>query len=383
MAREDTQAFATVKCWLSDPEASWWIGAAIVAVPLGITILFSLEMKLFLDDSMIYLTYAKNFSSGLGWTFNPGANDHAATSILHTLSQSLIFLAFFDPQNPDSIFLFLKLFEAAIVTLGVALFYFVLTRSGIAPIFAGFAVAFFISARFVVVYHLFSGMETSLYLVFLCLAMLLYERSRLASLGFVTGILFLVRPEALVVGPILALLDFAFVGVGETRNWLRKWIIPGSIAAAITLGIGAIFYFTKGSMIPESAEVKLLSAKNWGSYQSRIPAILTEFRHCVPLAFLGLFALKRKRSALNGLLVSSLVLVFLYIVLGMPKAPWYYLPFCLGFFSLVAVGLQKVGDLIRGHALPIWPAYAGLALMMLVVDGTGFPQVWRNRGALR
>ena len=85
-----------------------------MAVPLGITILFSLEMKLFLDDSMIYLTYAKNFSSGLGWTFNPGANDHAATSILHTLSQSLIFLAFFDPQNPDSIFLFLKLFEAAI-----------------------------------------------------------------------------------------------------------------------------------------------------------------------------------------------------------------------------------------------------------------------------
>src|SRR5438552_18532846 len=57
---------------------------------IGIILLCILSIELFvrhgvLDDSCIIFQYAKNISTGHGWTFNPGMTINGCTSVLYPL----------------------------------------------------------------------------------------------------------------------------------------------------------------------------------------------------------------------------------------------------------------------------------------------------------
>lgn len=374
-----------LESWLRKPALVWWLGAVIIAIPLAFEISFSLDSKYFIDDAMIYLTYAKNIASGQGWTFNTAANDFATTSTLHTVLQTMIYYLFNDPADPSHVLFALKVFEAGVVTLGVYLFYGVMTSSGIWSIYAAFAVGLFVSARFVSTYNLFCGMETTHYLVILTAAALLFGRAKLRSVGFATGFLYLIRPDATLAGPVFALLDLGFARVSRNESvsdWFRRWLVPGAIAAGIIITVGGAFWLSKGSMLPASGEIKLITASNWGYYWTRLPEILLEFRHWLAFALLGLFSLRRERIALNALLAATLVSWLLYALIGMPRAPWYYLPFNVFFYCLVALGFQRAGDFLTSKNWSSLPVVAVVSMIFLLVDGTGIQQMRANRNVL-
>ncbi|MBW2273277.1 MAG: hypothetical protein JRG96_08395 [Deltaproteobacteria bacterium] len=348
------------------------LGALLIVVPLALSIRASLEQPFFLDDAMIYLQYAKNIASGEGWTFNPGANDHASTSALMPVVMSLFFRV---ADSTESVLHSLKVFEALTTALGVSLFYRLLCVAGIRPLAAALAVAFMLSSRSVAAYHFFAGMETSLYLVFISATLLAFHARRLYAVGALTGVLYLIRPDAILVGPILSLLDLYLHRSQGVRAWLSRWWAPGALALAVVAPWWIYFLVSKGSMLPASGEVKLLTASNWGAYWTKLPYILRESRYCLAMGAIGALALADRRSPIFAILLPCAGLVLLYVVLGMPKAPWYYLPFALAFFTLVAVGFDEISDKLLRRSWQNWGAVALVLVVYLGASSTGVQQI--------
>ena len=310
-----------------------------VAVVAAVVVAYGFDARWFEDDAMITMQYAKNVAVGCGWSFNCGGDDFATTSFLHTFLASI---AFHIATSPGSALVLVKIYEAAVMVLATCAFFLMLTRMGIGRLAGALAAICLLTNRNTFLY-MSSGMENALYLLALSLTFGVAARGRHVLTGGLTGICHLVRPEAVLVGPVAAFVDLLQRRRGDRtqlRRWLRDWAKAGAVSLAVAVPVWAIFFILKGTPVPVSGEVKLLTAANWGPFYDLVWPLIAYEGHWLPFALAGLAVALYRRSLVLGPILAAAVLVGLYSVLGLPKSPWYYLPLHFGLFAATAAGID-------------------------------------------
>lgn len=158
-----------------------------------------------LDDAWIHQVVARQFARTGDLGFVPGRFASAATSVLWALVQSVNFALFFLPPALYSFAVNAVLFVAT-----GQLLYATLEADGFAKVHA-FAVAAFASICGNCVWFVFSGMEATLFLFLSHAAVWLWFRpgrrpvATALGTGGIVSLLFLTRPEAGLMGGVLAL----------------------------------------------------------------------------------------------------------------------------------------------------------------------------------
>ena len=192
-----------------------------------------------LDDAWITQVIARNFASTGVWGFEPGAASSGATSILWTL---LIAPPHWIGSPPPAMWSFL--WSAALLAGFCAAVYALRRRDGDEPASAG-ALALLPAMLGNAAWLAATGLEPLLLAALTALAVLLWHRrSRWA--GIACGLVVLVRPEGLVVGPtliVLGLLDPSRRRPSEIARLLG----PVALAAAAT---SAFSWVTSGGWLP-------------------------------------------------------------------------------------------------------------------------------------
>lgn len=153
------------------------------------------------DDTFIYLQYAKNIASGNGFSFNSGEQSYGVTSPLWVL---LMTIPYFTGING---FWFAKILDLLAALLAMVVFFRLTkfffpentllrhTATGI----------FIINAWFV--RWAFTGMETSLAVLLVLYIFYLYYSQKYSLMFFICGLMYLTRPESIV----LIIILFALV----------------------------------------------------------------------------------------------------------------------------------------------------------------------------
>ena len=257
---------------------------------------------------MISMQYARNVAGGCGWSFNCGADDFATTSFLHTAVSSI---AFHVAADPDAALVLVKVYESAVIVLAVTAFFHLLVVAGIGPFAAAIAAICLLTNDNTFTY-LSSGMENALYLLALSAALTAGIRRRYGLTGALTGVCHLVRPEAALVGPVAALVDLVRRrpdGRAELRRWLGDWTRAGAASLAVAGPVWLVFLVLKGTPLPVSAEIKLLTAANWGPFHDLIPSFIAWEAHWLPFAAAGLAVAVRRRSPALGPILTAVALV--------------------------------------------------------------------------
>ena len=336
-----------------------------VAVVAGALVAYGFDARWFEDDAMISMQYARNVAGGCGWSFNCGADDFATTSFLHTAVSSI---AFHVAADPDAALVLVKVYESAVIVLAVTAFFHLLVVAGIGP-FAAAIAAICLLANDNTFTYLSSGMENALYLLALSAALTAGIRRRYGLTGALTGVCHLVRPEAALVGPVAALVDLVRRrpdSRAELRRWLGDWTRAGAASLAVAGPVWLLFLVLKGTPLPVSAEIKLLTAANWGPFQDLIPSFIAREAHWLPFAAAGLVVAVRRRSPALGPILTAVALVTLYWLAGMPRSPWYYLPLHFGLFAAGAAGIDAGANAVRRWRPSLAPVAQTVIVVLLV-----------------
>ncbi|MCV6639577.1 hypothetical protein [Candidatus Albibeggiatoa sp. nov. NOAA] len=302
-----------------------------------------------LDDAMITLQYSKNIALYGIYSFNLNGNDFATTSIFHTLFSSLFY---FFSSSPDIALQNLKFFEILLVIFTLFILTKTFEKRGINP---------FISIVFLILFlsnnnnytYLFSGMELPWYLFFVTMIILAYEKKYFLLVGLLGFILFLVRPEAVLVFGIIVLFDFIrskkYFSWAGIVNFIRKWFAASFLLISLISIDLIVFYCLKGQPLPDTGEVKFLTAQNWGYFYTYLPTLFSQIGVWSIFILPGLYLLLKnynKLSVFSIFLLFSFVMTVLYSLLLLPKSQWYYLPFHIGVYILIMLGMQMVYQLI-------------------------------------
>lgn len=343
--------------------------AAVAAAAAG----YGFDGRWFEDDAMITMQYARNVAEGCGWSFNCGADDFATTSFLHTFLASI---AFHIATEPDTALALVKAYEAAVIALATAAFFHMLVGMGIGRLAAALA-AFCLLTNHNTFLYMSSGMENALYLLALSATFGATARNRYVLAGGLTGICHLVRPEAALVGPMAALADLLRRRPGDRAQagrWMGDWARAGAVSLAVAAPVWMVFLALKGTPVPVSGEIKLLTAANWGPFHDMIRPLIGHEIHWLPFALAGLAAAAYRRSLVLGPIGAAAVLVVLYSAVGLPKSPWYYLPLHFGFFAAAAAGidlLARAAGRYRSWLAPTCHAAMAVLLASPVIDLPG------------
>lgn len=284
------------------------------------------------DDSLITFRYAENIASGKGFVYNEGERVLGTSTPLYTLLLALLvklglpigWMARIINIGADGItgtviFLFLKKFKIGVATFA-ALFYVLFPR--------------------VVVWSV-SGMETSLYVLFVVLSLYFYHKENFDLTSLFLGLTILTRMDGIILG-LAILLDF----VWRYRKIPVK-IVLGSFAVVLPWLIFSIIYF--GSPIPNSVAGKkaLYEGTMWETPKWRIfwEFLFLKTKIGWPLLALSLAGVYRvlTRAKSYGIIVLWTFLYLFFFFFSETKIHmWYYVPFYLGYLSLAALGLGLV-----------------------------------------
>ncbi len=290
------------------------------------------------DDSFITFRYAENVAAGKGFVYNEGERVLGTSTPLYAL-----LLALLVKLGLPIVLLGRLLNVAADCITGVLIFLLLRQyRFGVATLAAFFYVLF----PRVVVWSI-SGMETSLYVLFIAATLYCYHKENLGLASLFLGLTFLTRVDGIILG--LALL---FHYVLRHRRFPTRLVL-GGLALVLPWLIFSILYF--GSPIPNSVAGKkaLYSATTWETPQWRI---LWEFLFLkvkigwplLALALAGAYrALTRARS--YDFIVLWSVLYFVFFFFAQTKIYiWYYVPFYLGYLIVVTFGVELTYERLNG-----------------------------------
>lgn len=294
----------------------------------------------FADDSFITFRYAENIASGKGFVYNEGERVLGTSTPLYTLLLALLvklglpILLFARIINIGAdclsgilIFLLLRQFKISVATLA-ALFYVLFPR--------------------VMVWSI-SGMETSLYVLFIVTSFYCYYKKNFGLTALLLGLTILTRVDGVILG-LAILVHFTW----QHRRFPVKMAL-GSLAVVLPWLIFSFLYF--GSPIPNSVPGKkaLYSATVWETPKWRIfwEFLFLRIKIGWPMLLLALAGvctvLTRAKSHAIIALWTVLYLVFFFLG-GTKMHMWYYVPFYLGYLILVALGL----DLMFEKADGLW-----------------------------
>ena len=261
-----------------------------------------------------------------------------------------------------------KVYEATVIVLATVAFFRMLVIASIGRFVAALAAIGLLTNHNTFLY-MSSGMENALYLLALSLTFGASFRNQYVRTGGLSGICHLVRPEAILVGPIAALADLVsrkFNDRAEIRCWLGDWTKAGASAFAVAAPVWLVFFVLKGSPLPVSGEIKLLTAANWSPFHEMLWPLIAHEIHWLPFVLAGIVVTLYRQSPLVGPILTAAVLVTLYGIIGLPNSPWYYLPLHFGFFTAAAGGLDLLARTAGCYRSWLVPALYVAILAVLV-----------------
>ena len=326
------------------------------------------------DDAFITFRYAQNLTHGAGLVFNPGERVEGYSNFSWVLTSAAALRAGLDPVEVSKIVGILAGALCILVSWRLALR--LVPEMGMTSLLA----PFYLAISPVLVEHSVAGLETSLYALFLALAVLLAtgpaSAPRRALLGAVLLLLMVTRPEA----PLLVLLllglrwglagPIAAQGQGTERARVRRAVARD--AGLLTVLFGAYYawrswYF--GAPLPNT-----FYAKVQGGFAGIIDGVqytLDFMRDSggplfIGLALLPLIVGRTRPGYWMALGIAAAYMAFVVISGG----DWMYhyrfyahvLPVLA---ALLAAGLEVLLGLPRPGTLRASALYASLALVLL------------------
>ncbi|NIM99157.1 MAG: hypothetical protein GTO24_14085 [candidate division Zixibacteria bacterium] len=286
------------------------------------------------DDSFITFRYAENIASGKGFVYNEGERILGTSTPLYTLLLALL------------VKLGLPIiWVARVINIGAdcltALLLFLLFRPfklGVAT----FAALFYVIFPRVMVWSV-SGMETSLYVLFIASSLYSYYKENFHLTSLFLALTFLTRVDGIIVG-LAIFIHFLF----RYRRFPTRMVLI-ALALIIPWLVFSTAYF--GSPIPNSVPGKkaLYAGSMWETPKWKIfwEFLFLKTKVGLPLLVLataGIYRiLSKARSYSVVVLWTSLYLVFFFFAQTKIHM-WYYVPFYLGYLSLVSFGLHFVFD---------------------------------------
>ncbi|MEO5928414.1 MAG: hypothetical protein ABIR47_00645, partial [Candidatus Kapaibacterium sp.] len=200
-----------------------------------------------IDDSFIVLRYVDNILHGRGWTFNPGEDYNASTSVLNTVVITIIALVAGDPLRASII---TGCF--AVLCSGICFYLLLEERCSaiVAAVGAG-ALMYFLSENGT------WGLETNMFIGLILLFVLIEERK--GDGWWILGLIVLARPEGLVL-----------VAFKVAREILRDRRVPilGMATIAAICAPWIIFSLIRfGQLAPATLRQKLWQGSSgfWGT----------------------------------------------------------------------------------------------------------------------
>ncbi len=191
-----------------------------------------------------------------------------------------------------------------------------------------------------------SGMETSLYVLFITASLYFYHKKDFGPTSLFLGLAFLTRVDGVILW-----LALVIHFVLKHKRFPAKLVL-GSVAVILPWLIFSLLYF--GSPIPNSVPGKkaLYSDTVWETPQWRI---LWEFLFLkvkigwplLMLALAGVYRILTKARFYTPLLLWTVLYLFFFFFARTRVHIWYYVPFYLGYLILVALGTELVYHKIR------------------------------------
>lgn len=348
------------------------IAWTVISVLIIVFCLVQRSSSWLFEDAMITMRYARNIAQGEGYVYNPGGHDFATSSVTWTL----ICAGSFAVAGDDECSLYLiKSLESVLCACCMILTGLLGQRLRL----SGFATIFLVAAMFFsngVFLFMSAGMELPLFLLLILLSISSYLYRSYGLTGVTLGLLFLTRPEGILTAAVLGVVRI-IEAFGAKEGFSRLAAAGGKSAGAFILVVApwllfASYYF--GRIVPDSGEVKLLTATNWGYYISGLTDKLVDSRVWAIPFFIGICwtLLKEDREWL--IILFHFVLYNLFFVLMLfPKCPWYYIPNDFAFFALAALGLDIIFRSVKLNR-PYWATALGsfvLFLLIVVPDQSG------------
>jgi hypothetical protein len=281
------------------------------------------------DDAFITFRYAENIALGKGFVYNPGERVLGTSTPLFTL-----ILAFFSQIGLPIIWVARIVNIAADCLTGILLFLlFRSYRFGLGALAALFYVLF----PRVIVWSV-SGMETSLYVFFMAAGLYTYHRERFDLTGLFLALAFLTRVDGIIFG-LAILIDFIL----RYKKFPTRMILISFVLVLPWL-VFSFAYF--GSPVPNPVPGKkaLYAGSLWETPKWKIfwEFLFLKTKVGFPLLIVALaggyrILIKAKSYSIIALWC---VLYFLFFFFAETKIHmWYYVPFYVGYMSLVAFGL--------------------------------------------
>jgi len=205
-----------------------------------------------IDDAYIHLTYAKNFASGEGFSFNPGEKSFGSSSPLWVFLLSAL-VKFLEPHFLVRLVSFFCLWLTLFLSM-LIIYQEISHLNSIYKILFSLIPALFLSGSGNFLWISYSGMESGLWTL-LCLAVVYFLISEKPSwAGYILlGLTMLCRLEAVL---LWALVIFWQVYYLKHR---RRIFFGALIALLIPLGFHLWAYFSLGSFFPITRAGKLAS----------------------------------------------------------------------------------------------------------------------------
>lgn len=324
------------------------------------------------DDSFITFRYAENIASGKGFVYNEGERILGTSTPLYTLLLALL------------VKLGLPIiWVARIINIGAdcltALLLFLLFR----PIKLGvatFAALFYVIFPRVMVWSV-SGMETSLYVLFIASSLYSYYKENFHLTSLFLALTFLTRVDGIIVG-LAIFIHFLF----RYKRFPTRMVLI-ALALVIPWVVFSTAYF--GSPIPNSVPGKkaLYGGSIWETPKWKIfwEFLFLKTKVGLPLLILsaaGIYRILTKAKSYSIIVLWSFLYLIFFFFAETKIHMWYYVPFYLGYLSLVAIGLVFLFD--KGKQLCTkWPEAsrararalaAGLLSLIIVSAGTVYLQ---------
>ncbi|MBI4429002.1 MAG: hypothetical protein HY562_07770 [Ignavibacteriales bacterium] len=315
------------------------------------------------DDTYIYLRYAKNISEGEGFAFNSGVRTLGVTSPLWTFLISVGALVKLDPWVVAKTF---DLVFASLSIVQVFILAFVILRDKVFAVIG--ALLFSFDAWFL--RWSGSGMETSLAVLLTILAVSYAYRNEYLVAAFVTGVLTLVRPEAVLL--FIVIQADNFLNTTERKPVVRTFLTALGIYAAVLTPWLIFSYLYFGTVISNTVAAKAAFPFSWGNAWETVlhcfqVVAVTQLLPALMLVVGFVEALRSHQWYLRKVEVFPLIWIvglFLgYAVQGVQIISRYLLP-TIPF--IILYGLWGIKQIAQSWNLPLRRAYQLTAFVALL-----------------
>ena len=292
------------------------------------------------DDCFITFRYAENIASGKGFVYKEGERVLGTSTPLYTLLLTLLV------KLGLPIVLLARIINIGADCLTGALLFLLLRQFKLGV--ATFAALFYVLFPRVIVWSV-SGMETSLYVLFIAASLYSYYKENFNLTSLFLGLTFLTRVDGIILG-LAILVHFVL----QYKRFPTRMVL-GYLAVVLPWLIFSLLYF--GSPVPNSVPGKkaLYAGSMWETPQWKIfwEFLFLKTKVGFPLLLLSLAGIYRilTKAKSYSIIVLWTLLYFIFFFFAETKIHmWYYVPFYLGYLILVALGL----DFLFEKAEEIW-----------------------------